>query len=88
LNDRYFDAYVDFVDARWEAFGDRYFANGYEPDEDEILEPIDGCAEENVGWFRVPVSTVLSTEFYDAVVDFPGGVWHVFYRRPPEILTW
>jgi hypothetical protein len=82
------EAYVNFVDARWRPFGDRYFDDGYEPDEDEILEPIDGCAEENVGWFRVQVSTVLSAEFYDAVVDFPGGTWHVFYRRPPEILDW
>lgn len=88
LYDCWYKAYVNFVDARWEPMGDRCFDECYEPDEDEILEPMDGCAEENVGWFRVPVWTLVGAEFYNEVYDFPSGTWHEFYVRPPEILFW
>ena len=88
LYDCWYKAHVNFVDARWEPMGDRCFDECYEPDEDEILEPMDGCAEENVGWFRVPVWTLVGAEFYNEVYDFPSGTWHEFYVRPPEILFW
>jgi hypothetical protein len=74
--------YVNFVDSLWEPMGDRYFEDGYEPEEDEILEPVDGCAEENVGWMRVSVRMAFGAYFYLGAGD--SEHWYLFYRRPPH----
>jgi hypothetical protein len=57
-------------------------------DEDEVFDPIDGCTEENVGWMRLAATTVVGTEFYVSVFDYPGGGWYVSYKRPPETVIW
>lgn len=48
-------------------------------DEDEILEPIDGCTEEDVGWMRLVADILVDAEFNISVYGHPGGGWHVFY---------
>jgi hypothetical protein len=78
--------YVNFVDSLWEPMGDRYFEDGYEPEEDEILEPVDGCAEENVGWMRVSVRMAFGAYFYLGAGD--SEHWYLFYRRPPHDLLY
>jgi hypothetical protein len=53
-------------------------------DEDEELEPIEGCTQEDVGWMKIP---------YDEVQPIgAGGLamcdmhdWHMYYTRPPEM---
>lgn len=74
-------AHVNFVDALWEPYGDSHFEGGYEPD---ILEPIDGCTEGNVGWMRMSVHLVFSAYIYVGAGD--STHWHLFYRRPPDIV--
>jgi hypothetical protein len=80
--------FVNFVDSRWKPLGDRYYDDGDEPDDDEVLDPIDGCTEENVGWMRITAGTMANTEFYDAAADFAEGAWYAFYRRPPGVLVY
>jgi hypothetical protein len=54
------EGFVNFVDSQWEPLGERTNPYGVEEDEDyedyedeededEVLDPIDGCTEENVG---------------------------------------
>lgn len=56
-------------------------------DEVEILEPIDGCTED-VGWMRLVADILVDAEFSISVYGYLGGGWHVFYRRPLEIVLW
>jgi len=96
--------FINFVDSRWKPMGDRPSRScisdnrdieGADEDEvaedegeDEVFDPIDGCTEENVGWMRLAAATVVGTEFYVGVFDYPGGGWYVSYKRPPETVIW
>ncbi|OAL43179.1 hypothetical protein IQ07DRAFT_305265 [Pyrenochaeta sp. DS3sAY3a] len=74
------DEFVKIVDAYWEPDG--------EPDEErDVLAPIDGCTERDVGWMRIGPH-LLNAEFYDAL-DGDEMAWEdQFYTRPPSILHW
>lgn len=79
--DSYGEGFVNLVDSRWKPLGSRYPRT----EDDDVFEPIDGWTEENVGWMRV-AARMIDTYLYEAAIDFPGGVWYVFYQRPPEVL--
>lgn len=79
--DSHGEGFVNLVDSRWKPLGSRYPRQ----EDDEVFEPIGGCTEENVGWMRV-AARMIDTFLYEAAIDFPGGVWYVFYQRPPEVL--
>jgi hypothetical protein len=75
-------AFVNFVDSQWEPMP----REKYGGEEENVFHPVDGCTQENVGWMRVALR-MINAEFYDAAAEFAGGVWYVYYKRPPEILT-
>jgi hypothetical protein len=77
--------YVNLVNSLWEPMGDRYYDHGYDPDDplNEVLEPIDGCVEENVGWMRVQLRLAFSAYLYVGAGDAES--WYLSYRRPPEV---
>lgn len=57
-----------------------------EPDEEvepEVWTPVDGCTEEDVGWFKGGRSVLLSGY---ATLCSPN-MWYCYYRRPPRIVT-
>jgi hypothetical protein len=79
--------YVNFVDALWDPMGDQYHdGHCYDPDDElnEVLDPIDGCVEENVGWMRVEVGLAFSAYLYMGTGD--SVHWYLYYRRPPGVL--
>lgn len=84
----YGEGYVNFVDPQWRSLAEQ--SVNYElrinPD-DEVFEPIDGCTEEDVGWMRI-ASGMIDATWYATVVDFHGGAWYAYYRRPPEIVLY
>jgi hypothetical protein len=90
---------VNFVDSQWKPLGERtdpYGVEGHDDcedyedyeDEDEVLGPIDGCTEGNVGWMKLQASTSIGAEFYLTVYDYRAGDWYVAYQRPPELVMW
>jgi hypothetical protein len=56
-------------------------------EDEEQLDPIDGCIEENIGWMKI-ASVMIDAELYDAAFTFPGGGWYAYYERPPEIIIY
>jgi hypothetical protein len=81
------EQYVNLVDSLWQPMGDdRYHGHGYGPDDplNEVLDPIDGCAEENVGWMRVELGLAFSAYLYVGAGDTAN--WYLSYRRPPEVV--
>ncbi|CAO2653500.1 Nn.00g029110.m01.CDS01 [Neocucurbitaria sp. VM-36] len=70
--------FVKIVNADWEPSTD---------EEQDILEPIDGCTEKDVGWMRI-VPCMIDTEFYDALNGDEMAWDDQFYKRPPGILLW
>jgi hypothetical protein len=77
-------AFVKFVDSNWELSSE----SEKQEDEDfwgqEILEPIEGCTEEDVGWMRI-APLLISFDFYDMLAGDENR-WFVFYERPPRII--
>lgn len=59
-----------------------------EEDEDEVLDPIDGCTEENVGWMKLQASTSIGAESYLTVYGYRAGGWYVAYQRTHELVMW
>lgn len=53
--------------------------NGPEPEE----EPLEGCAEYNVGWINVPYQDV-QVSYVNLTHSFN---WDKYYARPPRIQT-
>jgi hypothetical protein len=81
------EQYVNLVDSLWQPMGDdRYHGHGYDPDDplNEVLDPIDGCIEENVGWMRVELGLAFSAYLYVGAGDTAS--WYLSYRRPPEVV--
>ena len=86
--------FVNFVDSRWQSLGEMTSPYGVEEDEededyeyyedeedeDEVLDPIDGCTEENVGWMKLQASTSIGAELYLTVCGYPAGGWYVAYQ--------
>jgi len=66
--------------------GDYY--RGMDPGDLEVLDGIDGCVQENVGWMRITPMLMVDAEWYGAVGGFMGGKWYVFCWRPPEVVLW
>lgn len=87
-DDLYGEGYVNFVDSQWRPLAGRSFhGKPYDSIEDEVFDEIDGCTEENVGYMRI-ASGMIDAAWYDTVVDFPGGGWYLYYKRPPEIVLY
>jgi hypothetical protein len=95
------EGFVNFVDSQWKPLGERTNPYGVEEDEDyevyedeedededEVLDPIDGCTEENVGWMKLQASSSIGAEFYLIVYGYRAGGWYVAYQRPPELVMW
>ncbi|GAB7329066.1 hypothetical protein MBLNU13_g00904t1 [Cladosporium sp. NU13] len=59
----------------WKPLGDGAGSSGIEDDEDEeeVLEPIDGCTEGSVGWMRLVADNLVDAEFYISFYGYPGG---------------
>nr|OQO16039.1 hypothetical protein B0A51_17514 [Rachicladosporium sp. CCFEE 5018] len=75
---------VKFVDARWRPLAEVFPGQIEEPRPEDVLEPIDGCTEENVGWMLISPG-MIGAEFYEASYSFSFmGAWYVHYVRPPE----
>ncbi|BCR84336.1 uncharacterized protein ACHE_11738A [Aspergillus chevalieri] len=82
--------YVNLVKADWVPMSEQP-AGGKLCDEDDYFEeeqyePIDGCCEEDVGWMRLAVEN-LGAGFYDSMFCL-DDMWHVFYKRPPEVVLY
>jgi hypothetical protein len=76
--------YVNFVCSRWKPFG----KEAYGPIEDgEELDAIDGCTEGDVGWMRI-ATMMIDADWYETAFCFPGGGWHVYCLRPPEVVIY
>lgn len=83
--------YVNLVDAQWrsqadlvaemKAKGDQHRWQEHSVEDD--YEPVEGCAEEEVGWFRL-ASSRMAPEVYD-VLAADESMWYVEYQRPPAI---
>lgn len=102
--DPFGEGFVNFVDSQWKPLGETTNPYGVEGDEDyedyedyedeedgdedEVLDPIDGCTEENVGWMKLQASTSIGAEFYLTVYGYRAGGWYVAYQRPPELVMW
>ena len=79
---------MNFVDSRWKPFSNEDYYRGVEPEYVEVLESIDGCEQENVGWMRITPMLMIDAEWYGTVGGFAGGSWYVFYLRPPYVVVW
>lgn len=80
------DAFVKIVDADWEPSAVPA-VGGQQGEEQDVLAPIDGCTEKNVGWMRI-APNMINAEFYNAL-DGDEMAWDdQFYTRPPRILQW
>lgn len=87
---------MNFVDGWWKPLSEVY-ANEPDPDtrqemmeelqQEDRLEPIDGCVEENVGWMMLDTIDV-EVEFYNFIWEFPENTWDLCYQRPPVIASW
>lgn len=82
--------YVNVVDAEWRSQADvvaEMRAAGKDMGEaDEPFlgyEPIEGCREEDVGWFKLPANR-MAPELY-GLLAADDSIWSVEYQRPPEI---
>jgi hypothetical protein len=84
VRDPYGKGFVNFVDSRWKPMGSERYG---EVEDEEKLDLIDGCTEENIGWMKI-ASVMIDTELYDAAFTFPGGGWYVYYQRPPEVVIY
>jgi len=87
-------AFVKFVDGDWESSDESQQAEEQEDGlwEKEILEPIDGCTEEDVGWMRIS-PYMINASFYETLSGY--DYWYIYYRRafadserPLDILQW
>ncbi|KAI6840176.1 hypothetical protein KC342_g3003 [Hortaea werneckii] len=84
------EGYVYFVDSQREPMGE-----GEDEDEDEdeceedreTFDPIEGCAEENVGWMKL-AAVMIDATWYDTSSGFAYGGWYAFYKRPPETVLY
>ncbi|KAH8693417.1 hypothetical protein GQ44DRAFT_719628 [Phaeosphaeriaceae sp. PMI808] len=84
-------AFVKLVDGNWEPDPSPAIAEKKEEDEDDFsqegaLEPIDGCAEEDVGWMRIS-PFMINADFYE-VLGSGEDQWYIFYERPPSIVVY
>ncbi|KAK5943678.1 hypothetical protein PMZ80_004686 [Knufia obscura] len=86
--------YVKLVDAEWQSSAERraegtvYVPESEDDDDDEFVEDdpyemIDGCDEYNVGWMMVAAKAIGP----DLYASLEVNNWHVFYRRPYEVVT-
>ncbi|KAK6432421.1 hypothetical protein LTR95_011405, partial [Oleoguttula sp. CCFEE 5521] len=73
---------VKFVDARWRPLAEAFPGQIEEPDPEDVLEAIDGCTEENVGWMLISLG-MIGAEFYESSYSFMDA-WYAYYVRPPE----
>lgn len=53
-------------------------------EDDEEYPAIEGCSEEDVGWMKVQLKSVMP-DFYVNLRDL--NAWHTEYRRPPDVAT-
>jgi len=53
-------------------------------EDDEEYPAIEGCIEEDVGWMKVQLKSVMP-DFYVNLRD--PNAWHTEYRRPPDVAT-
>jgi hypothetical protein len=53
-------------------------------EDDEEYPAIEGCTEEDVGWMKVQLRSVMP-DFYVNLRD--PNAWHTEYRRPPDVVT-
>ena len=83
------DWHINIINKTWtpedeeDLVGDEW--DDEEADEDvepEVWTPIEGCTEEDVGWFKGGRSVLL--ERY-ATLCSPNA-WYWYYRRPPQIV--
>lgn len=80
--------FVNFVDSRWRPMSDEDYYRGMTNEQrEEVLDAIDGCEQENVGWMRITPMLMVSAEWYGTVGDF-GVTWYAVYLRPPEVVVW
>lgn len=54
------------------------------PHKTEEYPAIEGCTEEDVGWMKVELNSVMP-DFYHILRDL--NAWHAEYRRPPDVAT-
>lgn len=82
------DAFVKFVDGNWEPLAESQQDGEQEDDgwEKEVLELIEGCTEEDVGWMRI-APHMINADFYD-VLSGDENQWITFYERPPSIVQY
>ncbi|KAI7203894.1 hypothetical protein KC316_g962 [Hortaea werneckii] len=79
---------VDFVDSQWEPMGEGEDEDEDECEEDrETFDPIEGCAEENVGWMKI-AAVMIDATWYDTSSGFAYGGWYAFYKRPLETVLY
>lgn len=78
---RWMEGFVNFVDSRWEPLSKEFYG------ESDVLDPIDGCTQENVGWFRI-APEMINAEWYEIALGLPHELWYVYCRRSPAIVTY
>lgn len=75
------EGHVNFVNAHWKSQLELY------PDEvnedEQAYEPVDGCCKEDVGRMEI-ASDLMEREFSEGWSN--TEIWHINYRRPPDML--
>lgn len=66
--------WVRLIDASWDAWADEEF--------DDLLEPIEGITEHDVGWMKIPYH--CTDESYVRARD--RNYWVTNYQRPPKVI--
>ncbi|KAL2752314.1 hypothetical protein ACRALDRAFT_2088639, partial [Sodiomyces alcalophilus JCM 7366] len=78
--------HFNFVDSRWKLEGPEVYTSEAERITAELdrrlMQPIDGCTDEDVGWMKVTVRR-LGFEFQMMANTYLFDSWYPYYRRPP-----
>jgi hypothetical protein len=88
-------AYLKIVNSSWEPIPAVTVVKVEQADEqddddwwnqEELLDPIDGCTEDDVGWMRIE-PFMIKAYFYETL-ESSDESWNLFYKRPPRILRY
>lgn len=85
----FYTGYVNLVDAEWKDQAELLaeltpnWREMYNEEVDTSFEPIEGCKEEDVGWFKLPASSMIPGAYFQ--LDPNPGMWQYMYHRPPTI---
>jgi len=73
--------WVKVIDRKWLPRSENPIFAGRKP-EPNVYQPIEGVAEEHIGWVKCPLPSVM-TEYYVLLRDLNG--YMISYRRPPAV---